>query len=73
LELDWFVAERSRWRRSRERIEDTWWSDAEVRSALRRAGFGSIRAWDGTRIRPRSMKSKRGFDRYYLARKFPRA
>jgi SAM-dependent methyltransferase len=57
------------WRRYRERIVDTWWSDAEIRRALRRAGFGKIRAWDGARIRPRKMKPRRGFDRYYLAKR----
>jgi SAM-dependent methyltransferase len=69
IEMDWFVLERGRWGRYRERIEDTWWSDAEIRSALRRAGFGTIRAWDGVRIRPRKMKPRPGYDRYYLARK----
>jgi len=72
LDLDWFVADRGRWRRYRERIEDTWWSDAETRAALRRAGFGSIRAWDGKTIRPAKMKPRRGYDRYYLAQKLPR-
>ena len=69
LELDWFIAGRGVWRRYRERIEDTWWSDAEVRLALRQAGFDRIRAWDGTRVRPRRMKTRRGHDRYFLARK----
>jgi SAM-dependent methyltransferase len=69
LELDWFVAGRGGFRRHRERIEDVWWSDAEVRAALRGAGFVRIRAWDGTRVRPRRMKPRRGHDRYYLARK----
>ncbi len=57
------------WQRYRERIEDTWWSDAEIRLALRRAGFGHTKSWDGARIRPRKMKPRRGYDRYYLARK----
>ncbi len=69
LQLDWFVAERGGWRRYRERITDTWWSDAEVRSALRGAGFGHIRAWDGARVRPPKMKPCRGYDRYYLAQR----
>lgn len=68
LDLTWFVAERGRWRREHERIEDTWWSDAQIKAALRHAGFGSIRAWDGTRVRPPKIKPRRGYDRYYLAR-----
>ncbi len=48
---------------------DAWWSDGEVRPALRRAGFGRIRAWDGARIRPKKLQPRRGYDRYYLARK----
>jgi len=73
LDLDWFVVERKGWRRFRERIEDSWWSDAEIRAALRGAGFGNVRAWDGARIRPRRMKPRRGYDRYYLARKRARS
>jgi len=69
LDLDWFVAERQRWRRYRERIEDTWWTNAEIQAALLKAGFEGIRSWDGTRIRPPEVKPRRGFDRYYLARK----
>lgn len=69
LDLEWFVAKRDGWQRYRERIEDTWWTDAEIRAALRAVGFVDIRAWDGVEIRPKKMKSKRGFDRYYLARK----
>ena len=69
LELDWFIADGSRWVRRRERIVDAWWSDAEIREALRKAGFASIRAWDGADVRPRRLRSRRGFDRYYLARK----
>jgi SAM-dependent methyltransferase len=69
LDCEWFVREGRAWQRYRERIEDTWWTHAEIVAALRRAGFTRIRSWDGTRVRPRSMKSRRGFDRYYLAQK----
>jgi len=69
LDLDWFIPEKGLWRRHRERIQDTWWNDGEVRAALRRAGFGNVRSWDGTRVRPRAMNLRRGNDRYYLARK----
>jgi SAM-dependent methyltransferase len=66
---EWFVREGRAWRRYRERIVDAWWSDAEIRQALRRAGFSTIQSWDGTRIRPAVVQPKRGFDRYYLARR----
>jgi len=66
---EWFVHENGAWRRYQERIEDAWWSHAEIRSALRQAGFSRIQSWDGTRIRPRSVKPRPGFDRYYVARR----
>src|SRR5438093_2741874 len=71
LDLEWFVREGRGWRRYHERIEDTWWSDREIRAALRQAGFSSISSWDGTRVRPRSLHPKPGFDCYYFARKPP--
>jgi SAM-dependent methyltransferase len=71
MQCEWFVREGRVWRRYRERLEDTWWSDGEIRRALRRAGFVRIRAWDGARVRPRAMKPRSGFDRYYLAQKPP--
>jgi SAM-dependent methyltransferase len=66
---EWFVREGRAWRRYQERIEDAWWTHAEIRSALGRAGFTRIQSWDGTRIRPRVVNPRPGFDRYYLARK----
>jgi SAM-dependent methyltransferase len=50
LICEWFVRERRTWRRYRERIDDVFWTHAEIRSALRRAGFTRIRSWDGARI-----------------------
>ncbi len=69
LDLEWFIREGATWRRYHERIEDTCWSDAEIRRALRRAGFHHLRAWDGTQVRPPSPYQKRGMDAYYLAQK----
>ena len=69
LDLEWFVRQGASWRRTRERIRDTFWSDAEIRRALRRAGFGRIRSWDGTRVRPPSPHQHLGFDTYYRAQK----
>jgi len=69
LDLEWFVKTGAAWRRLRERIEDTWWPDSEIRAALRRAGFGRIRSWDGTEVRPPHPQARRGYDAYYLAQK----
>jgi SAM-dependent methyltransferase len=66
---EWFVRSGRSWRRYRERLDDSWWTHAEIRSALLRAGFTGIRSWDGARVRPRSIHPRPGFDRYYLAQK----
>ncbi len=69
LELQWFIHERGRWRRYRERMVDITWSDAEIRAVLRRAGFRRIRRFDGADVRPPSPHQRRGYDAYYLAQK----
>lgn len=69
LNLDWFVRAGRAWRRHREHVDHTWWTDAEIRRALRRAGFGRVRVWDGPQVRPPGLKARPGFDTYYLARK----
>lgn len=73
LNFEWFVPEGKLWRRYRERVEDVWWTDAEIRRALRSAGFRRIRTWDGVDVRPRHPQVRRGFDVYYLAQKPPAA
>lgn len=69
MDLEWFLPEGKLWRRHHERMYDVWWTDQEIRRALRRAGFGKIRSWDGAQVRPPSMHPRRGFDSYYLAQK----
>jgi len=69
LEFEWFLPAGKLWRRHRERFEDVWWTEAEIRRALRHAGFQRIRAWDAAKVRPRSLRSRPGFDLYFLARK----
>jgi len=69
LKFEWFLPAGKLWHRLRERIEEIWWTDAEVRRALKQAGFHRIRAWDATKVRPRSMQSRPGFDLYFLAQK----
>lgn len=69
LDFDWFLPCGRSWRRFHERVEDTFWSDAEIRRALRRAGLRLLRVWDGADVRPASHRHRRGRDAYYLARK----
>lgn len=45
-DVDLFLREGSLWRRHRERVEEVCWTAAEIRDALREAGFSRIRAWD---------------------------
>jgi len=69
LDIEWFLPEGKLWRRHREHMEDVWWTDDEIRRTLRRAGFQHIRAWDAVKVRPPSLKSRPGYDIYYLAQK----
>jgi hypothetical protein len=65
--VEWFFRDGACWRR-RHRIEQVAWTEAETRSALRKAGFDRIGAFDATPfftgpgIRP-------GCRTFYLARK----
>lgn len=71
-DVEWFLRAGKFWRRHRERIENLWWTDREVRSTLRRAGFSRLRSWDGAEVRPRLSGSRPGYDIYYLAQRPPR-
>lgn len=67
-DVEWFVRERTLWRRHHERVEEVCWSRDEIRSAMRAAGFDRLRAFDAApffnddMIRP-------GCRTTYLARK----
>ncbi len=69
LDFTWFLRSGKLWRRRHEHLEDVWWTDAEMRRALRRAGFSRIRAWDAAKVRPAWLHPRPGFDMYYLAQK----
>lgn len=69
LNFEWFLPQGRLWRHQRQRVENVCWSDAEIRRALRRAGFAHLRVWDGIDVRPRLPQARRGFDTYYLAQK----
>lgn len=45
-DVDLFVREGRLWRRRHERVEEVCWTRAEIRTALRAAGFTAVRCWD---------------------------
>jgi len=67
LHLEWFLPERGRYRHVRETIRHVAWTEKEIRAALRDAGFGKMRTFDGADVRPKSMGTPRGTDLYVLA------
>jgi SAM-dependent methyltransferase len=75
LDFEWFLpsgtalGQGKYWQHRREQVNHICWSDAEVRRALRRAGFRAIRTWDGTTVRPPVPGARRGYDQYYFAQK----
>lgn len=69
LDFEWFLPRGRFWRHVRERVNHIAWSDAEIRRALRRAGFRNLRVWDGVDVRPPMPGARRGYDIYYLAQK----
>jgi hypothetical protein len=69
LDFDWFVPSGRVWPHVRETLWHVCWTDAEIRRALREAGFDRVRRFDGVEVRPRVAHQTRGTDAYYLARK----
>jgi DNA-binding winged helix-turn-helix (wHTH) protein len=69
LDFEWLVPSGRLWRHVRETLWHVCWTDAEIRRALRVAGFDLLRCFDGLDVRPRTPGEKRGTDTYYLARK----
>ena len=67
-EIDWFVREGPLWRRRHERVEQVCWTDRELRSALRQAGFRVLGAWDATAFFTTSPETISGCRTFYLAR-----
>lgn len=66
---DWFLQDPQSllWRRHHERVEEVCWTPAEIRSALRAAGFSSIRAFDSARFAAPGL-TQPGCRTFYLAR-----
>lgn len=70
--VDWFLRDKTnRWRRHREYVEEVCWSDREIRTALKEAGFASVRAVDAAPFF-QSPFFQRGYRTFYLARKAER-
>jgi len=69
LDFEWLVPAGRLWRHVRETVWHVCWTDAEIRQALRKAGFELVRRVDGFDVRPKMPGVNRGTDAYYLARK----
>ena len=69
LDFEWLVPAGRLWRHVRETIWHVCWTDAEIRQALRKAGFELVRHFDGFDVRPKMPGVYPGTDAYYLARK----
>lgn len=69
IHLEWFLPARGAFRHERETIRHVAWTEGELRSALRAAGFGKVRTFDGADVRPASMGTPRGTDLYVLAKR----
>lgn len=68
-DVEWFIQEGALWRRRHERVEEVCWSPAEIRTALRAAGFTSVRAWDAAPLVSGAIGIRPGHRTFYLARK----
>lgn len=68
-DVEWFFREGTLWRRRNERVDEVCWSAAEIRGALRAAGFGRIRAWDAAPFFGEASLITPGCRSVYLARK----
>jgi SAM-dependent methyltransferase len=69
VDIEWFIRQERCWRRFRERVEEVWWTPAEIRRALRAAGFVRIQAWDATILSPGRPRLSAGCRTFYLAQK----
>ena len=69
LDFEWLIPSGRMLRHVRETLWHVCWTDAEIRRALRLAGFELLRSFDGLDVRPKMAGEKRGTDAYYLARK----
>jgi len=68
-DVEWFIRDGNCWRRRHERVEEVCWSSEEIQSALKRAGFDRVRAWDAAPFFKNNPMIVRGCRTIYLARK----
>jgi SAM-dependent methyltransferase len=68
-DIDWFLRDGRGWQRRKEKVEEVCWTAAEIRSALRKAGFDRVRGWDAARFFPAESGVGRGCRTVYLAHK----
>ena len=68
-DVEWFIRDGSCWRRRHERVEEVCWTSAEIRRALREAGFSQVRAWDAAPFFKNDPAIRPGYRTFYLARK----
>ena len=66
-DIEWFIRQKGRWRRFRERVEQVAWLRTEVLQTLRTAGFRGIRAVDATTLFPGDQRLHRGCRTFYVA------
>jgi SAM-dependent methyltransferase len=68
-DVELFIRDGSCWRRRHEHVEEVCWTSAEIRRALREAGFGQVRAWDAAPFFKNDPVIRPGYRTFYLARK----
>lgn len=68
-DLEWFIRNRSCWRRHHERVEEVCWDSGEIRRTFLEAGFAQLRAWDATPFFGKNSPVGPGCRTVYLARK----
>lgn len=68
-DVDLFVRQGQLWRRYRERVEEVCWSGAEIRAALKAAGFTAIRCHDAAPFFRGYPDFDRGCRSVYIARR----
>jgi hypothetical protein len=67
-DVEWFVRSGSSWKRYHEHVEEVCWSAAEMRRALKHAGFDRVRTWDAARFFNDGL-TRRGNRTFWLAHK----
>jgi SAM-dependent methyltransferase len=67
-DVEWFVRHGKTWTRHHEHVEEVCWSAAEIRSALKLAGFHKVRAWDAAPFFDDEF-TRPGYRTFWLARK----